>query len=34
VHTRTNQYEADLTIEPVDGLWKLTNLTILQEERL
>ena len=34
VHTRTNQYEADLTIEPVDGLWKLTGLTILQEERL
>jgi len=34
VHTRINQYEADLTIEPVDGLWKLTNLTILQEERL
>ncbi|MGB5398640.1 MAG: hypothetical protein WBO71_00355 [Thermoanaerobaculia bacterium] len=34
VHTRTNQYEADLTIEPVDGAWKLTNLTILQEERL
>jgi len=34
VHTRTNQYEADLTIEPIDGAWKLTNLTILQEERL
>ncbi len=34
VHTRTNQYEAELTIEPVDGVWKLTNLTILQEERL
>ena len=34
VHTRINQYEADLTIEPVDGLWKLTGLTILQEERL
>ena len=34
VHTRTNQYEAELTIEPVDGAWKLTNLTILQEERL
>ena len=34
VHTRTNQYEADLKIEPIDGVWKLTNLTILQEERL
>ena len=34
VHTRTNQYEADLTIQPVDGAWKVTNLQILQEERL
>jgi hypothetical protein len=34
VHTRTNQYEADLTIQPVDGAWKVTNLEILQEERL
>jgi hypothetical protein len=34
VHTRTNQYEADLTLEPIDGAWKLTGLTILQEERL
>ena len=34
VHTRANQYEAELTIEPVDGAWKLTGLTILQEERL
>ena len=34
VHTRTNQYEAELTIEPIDGAWKLTGLTILQEERL
>ncbi len=34
VHTRTNQYEADLTIEPIDGAWRVTNLEILQEERL
>jgi hypothetical protein len=34
VHTRTNQYEADLTIQPVDGAWKVTDLEILQEERL
>jgi hypothetical protein len=34
IHTRTNQYEAELTIQPVDGAWKVTNLEILQEERL
>jgi len=34
VHTRTNQYEADLTIQPIDGRWKLTGLEVLQEERL
>jgi hypothetical protein len=34
IHTRTNQYEAELTIQPVDGAWKLTDLEILQEERL
>lgn len=34
VHTRTNQYQADLTIRPVDGAWKVTDLEILQEERI
>jgi hypothetical protein len=34
IHTRTNQYEAELTIQPVAGAWKVTNLEILQEERL
>jgi len=34
VHTRTNQYEAELTIQPVDGAWKVTDLEILQEERI
>ena len=34
IHTRTNQYEAELTIQPVDGAWKVTDLEILQEERL
>lgn len=34
VHTRTNQYEAELTIQPIDGSWKITDLEILQEERL
>jgi len=34
VHTRTNQYDALLTVQPVDSLWKITGLEILQEERL
>lgn len=33
VHTRTNQYEAELTVQPVDGQWKVTDLEVLQEER-
>jgi len=34
IHTRTNQYEAELTVQPVDGAWKVTDMEILQEERL
>ncbi len=34
VHTRTNQYEAELRVQPVDGVWKVTDLQVLQEERL
>jgi hypothetical protein len=34
VHTRTNQYEAELTIQPIDGAWKVSKLEVLQEERL
>ena len=33
-HQRTNQYEAVLTIRPIDGAWKITDLELLQEERL
>lgn len=33
-HQRTNQYEARLTIKPIDGAWKITNLELLQEKRL
>lgn len=33
VHQRKNQYEAELTIAPVDGAWKLVGLEILREER-
>jgi len=34
VHQRTNRYLASLGIEPVDGVWKLTSLELLEEERL
>ena len=34
IHTRTNQYEAEITVQPVEGEWKVTDLEILQEERL
>ncbi len=34
IHTRMNKYQALLTLEPVDGAWKLTSLDILQEERV
>jgi len=34
LHRRTNRYRAGLRIEPVDGVWKLTSLDLLEEERL
>lgn len=34
IHQRVNQYQAELSILPVDGEWKLTGLNILLEERL
>jgi hypothetical protein len=34
IHTRRNQYRANLTLEPIDDHWKITALEILQEERL
>jgi hypothetical protein len=34
IHQRTNQYVADITVEPVDGVWKITALELIQEERL
>jgi hypothetical protein len=34
IHQRTNQYEAELTIQPTDGVWKITALELLQEERV
>ena len=34
VHQRRNQYQAELYVTPIDGVWKLAHLEILQEERL
>ena len=34
MHQRRNQYQAELTIEPVDGSWRITGLELLSEERL
>jgi len=34
IHTRKNQYEANISIEPVDGAWKITNLELLEEKRI
>jgi len=34
LHTRENQYEAILTIESVDGVWKITGLELLEETRV
>jgi len=34
IHQRSNQYEAVFTVEPVEGVWKLTGLELLSEKRL
>ncbi len=34
IHKRTNQYDAVITIEPVDGVWKITVLELIEEKRL
>ena len=34
IHQRRNQYVAEVTVEPVDGVWKITVLELIQEERL
>jgi hypothetical protein len=34
IHQRTNQYEAEFEVRPIDGQWKITGMEILQEERL
>jgi hypothetical protein len=34
IHTRTNQYEARLTVQDIDGAWRITSVELLQETRL
>ncbi|MFC1833945.1 hypothetical protein ACFL2Q_04325 [Thermodesulfobacteriota bacterium] len=34
IHTRENMYDANVTVEPVDGVWKITRLELLEEKRI
>jgi len=34
IHMRKNQYEANITVEPLDGAWKITDLELLEEKRI
>ncbi|MBW2171638.1 MAG: hypothetical protein JRF69_06595, partial [Deltaproteobacteria bacterium] len=34
LHVRKNQYDANVTVEPVDGAWKVTGLELLEEKRI
>jgi hypothetical protein len=34
VHTRENQYDANITVEPLDAVWKITSLELLEEKRI
>ncbi len=34
IHMRKNQYEANITVEPVGGAWKITGLELLEEKRI
>jgi hypothetical protein len=31
---RKNQYEANISVQPVDGAWKITGLELLEEKRI
>jgi hypothetical protein len=33
-HIRKNQYEANITVEPIDSAWKITNLELIEEKRI
>jgi len=34
IHSRRNQYDAVVTVEAVDGAWKITDLEVLEEQRV
>lgn len=34
IHTRQNRYSGTITVEPVDGVWKITALKLRDEQRL
>ena len=34
VHTRRNHYDAVVTVEAIDGAWKITDLEVLEEKRV
>jgi hypothetical protein len=34
IHTRKNQYEANITVEPLEAAWKITGLELLEEKRI
>ena len=34
IHMRKNQYEANVTVEPVGGAWKITDLDLIEEKRI
>ena len=34
IHIRKNQYDANITVEPVDSAWKITDLELLEEKRI
>lgn len=34
IHSRKNQYEANIIVKPVDGAWKITGLDLMEEKRI
>ena len=34
IHMRKNRYKANITVEPVEGVWKITDLGLLEEKRI
>jgi hypothetical protein len=34
IHIRKNQYHANIIVEPVNGMWKITALQLREEKRV